>query len=110
MYVEIIVQSWLRGLIEQEFEQTSYRFYSYFETLITEVHSCSGSPATGGKHVEIRHTPQQCRSLELKHSEHEAYQGDVAIWFKSLLSLDRKPDTNLKCWQNEEGISLCNGT
>ena len=73
IYIEIIVQSWLWDLIAKDFEQTSYQFYSYFETLITKVHSCSGSLAMGCKHHKIQYTPQQCCSLELKHSEHEAY-------------------------------------
>ena len=85
----------------------SYRLSSYFETLITEVHWCSGSPATGGKNLEVWHTPQQCRSLKLKLSQYKPSQGDVAAWFKTLVSLDGTTVTDLKCWREQEGQLLC---
>lgn len=96
--------------MERESQEATNRFFSYFETLLTEFHWCSGSSATGGKHHELWHIPHRRRSFELPLSQYKACQGEVAIWFKNLLSIEGETVTGIKCWRNQEGITHCEGT
>jgi hypothetical protein len=97
-------------LVQRESQEATNRFFSYFETRLTEFHYCSGSLATGGKHLEIWHIPQPRRSFGLPLSQHKACQGEVAVWFKNLLSIEGETVTGLKCWRQQEETSYCAGT
>lgn len=87
--------------------KTPYGFFSYFETLTTEIHTCSGTQAAGGKHVEIWKSPLRQHSHELK--QHAECKGDVAIWFRNFISIQGNPLSGLKCWREEEGVLFCSG-
>lgn len=87
--------------------KTPYGFFSYFETLTTEIHKCSGTQAAGGKHVEIWKSPLRQRSHELK--QYAEFKGDVAIWFCNFISIQDNNLLGLKCWREKEGVSFCSG-
>ena len=88
--------------------KTSYQFSTYFEALVVEIHSCTGSREVGGKHLEILNVPHRHMQLQLR--EHSSFQGDVGSWFGDFLSKQGTTIPNLTCFRTEDGEALCSGT
>jgi hypothetical protein len=87
----------------------TYHFHSYFETLIVEIHTCTGSSEIGGKHLEISKNPQRHPYIQLKDSDHTTYNGDVTSWFAKFLSVQGTKIANQACWRTKEAEVLCPG-
>src|SRR5882672_8403711 len=96
-------------MINREYEthRIPYQFFSYFETLMVEIHSCTGLPEVGGKHLEISGVPR--RSLHFQLQNYSLNEGDVAKWFAKHISTKGTILPNLSCFRSEEGKILCSG-
>lgn len=78
-----------------------------------DIHSCSGSPKIGGRHVEINGTPQRRVILQIgqNHSHYTRYKGDTAAYLNEYFSCSKTPVKRpYGCWRTKEGIPWCSGT
>ena len=86
---------------------TSYRFFSYFEVLVVEIHSCTGSQEVGGKHLEILGAPHRRSQIQLQ--GYSTFHGDVGSWFAKFISHQGTITSNMPCFRMEESKALCSG-
>ncbi|PPQ82454.1 hypothetical protein CVT26_012730 [Gymnopilus dilepis] len=100
---------WMFELVRREPVERSYRAASYFEALLIEIHSCSGSEHSGGHHLEITSRPVRRRVHELSKVDHEKFDGSFKKWFGQFISLAKEPVVQPGCWRNHGTASLCTG-
>ena len=96
-------------MLKQEYKSLniSYRIFSYFEALVIEIHSCTGSAEVGGKHLEILGIPHRHSHIQLQ--EHSTFHGDVGSWFAKFISNQGTTTSNMPCFRMEESKLLCSG-
>jgi hypothetical protein len=92
---------------ESRSQDISRRFLSYFEALAIEIHSCTGSPDVGGKHLQILDIPR--RSLHIPLQEHSSFRGDLSLWFANFISNQGTTTSNETCFRTAEGKAVCSG-
>jgi len=71
---------------DEDLSKNSYQASAFFETLVAEIHHCTGSVEIGGSHDEILAKPQRMFFHKVGQSGHPMEGGDVAEWFKDLIS------------------------
>ncbi|KAF9470273.1 hypothetical protein BDN70DRAFT_939859, partial [Pholiota conissans] len=111
VYVSEIVRRIVQDELRERFEDSkkpSQRAIQYFQTLLTEMHECTGVAELGGRHVEIQRIPRRRVLLDISDYTIEQYGGDLAAYFKDYFSLTRKtvPRT---CWRTRDSVPLCTG-
>ncbi|KAF9455970.1 hypothetical protein BDZ94DRAFT_1315629 [Collybia nuda] len=106
----ISIQSWLNDLLGRENSDNTFLMMSYFQTLLIDIHQCSGHPDIGGLHVEITDSPCRKAILTLNSIAHNEYGGDFGKYVTDFFSGNRTYMPSQSCWRVKEGISLCPGT
>lgn len=109
-------QVWLSHSVSRAIQDTQkldYNACAYFEFSKTDLHTCSGSHESHGRHVELI-APSKLRKVlhQLTATDYKRFKGDVLSWFTALISLDRNPIWQQSgCWRvNREGERLCSGS
>ncbi|KAF4618104.1 hypothetical protein D9613_012649 [Agrocybe pediades] len=101
---------WFTDLISREAKATSnYRGIAAFDTLIVEIHLCTGTDEIGGPHREISQTPRVSRIHQAGSHDHERLNGSLTAFLENLFSLDRDTEPATMCWRNRDNKPFCNG-
>ncbi|KAH6876457.1 hypothetical protein BKA70DRAFT_1240161 [Coprinopsis sp. MPI-PUGE-AT-0042] len=107
--------SWVRDLVQTMDSKEPYAAYRTFETLVINLHFCSGT-AKSLPHARIWTKPTRYCDIVLPSDPFVAdcYEQDVGAWFKNAyLNIPKKGDYSNNfspCWRQWDGVSYCEGT
>ncbi|KAF9032059.1 hypothetical protein BJ165DRAFT_1358081 [Panaeolus papilionaceus] len=101
--------SWFYQLLRLEDKPSTFRSIAAFEIHSINIHTCSGTPPTGGTHVQISRQQYRGRVHQLTREDYTIFSGDFDLYFNNLLSLERQPTAHSTCWRVKDGVSLCPG-
>ncbi|KAH6908510.1 hypothetical protein BKA70DRAFT_1222704 [Coprinopsis sp. MPI-PUGE-AT-0042] len=107
--------SWVRDLVQTMDSKELYAAYRTFETLVINLHFCSGT-AKSLPHARIRSKTTRYCDIVLPSDPFVAdcYERDIGAWFKNAyLNIPKKGDYSNNfspCWRQWDGVSYCEGT
>ncbi|KAF5323682.1 hypothetical protein D9619_012867 [Psilocybe cf. subviscida] len=91
-------------------EPQAFRAAAYFEIFHINIHICSGSEATNGRHVEINKRPTHYRFLDLSKKVYAQYKGDFTAYVTWYFSVERDLIARTGCWRIIDNRRLCIGS
>lgn len=88
---------------------TSYRPIGLFKVLFSELHMCSGSSTTEGRHIQTPTSLLRRRIHQVTPEDHKKYNGSFTDYFSDFISIEKDPISVPKCWRIQGSNPICNG-